>query len=556
MNSSWKTIARFWIVHRAAISLVLFSALVVKVLGGVLAAIDLGVADEAVYLARGTQLGKEPLPPAESSPLYSVWYRALAVFQPDPARLYYVNWIILQGGLALALYALARRSGASLGAALLVTTTLVLSQTPFVWPYVTCFSTLLLACTALIATYAKDRFVAAVILSVGVTTAAFVRPELWWPSILFATACVLWAIRRATSTRAFRPIAVVAPAVLAVAGQRAIFGNPVGGDRGLYAFAQHYALNKVEDGDLPTDPWASYEALFRPAFPHAQRLSEALRENPAEVLWHVRRNLRLIPLHLADVGGIHEYVPLVPRTVLMCALVAVIVIGAVGLVRARRRPLEGLVRWLPLGLPIGIGAITSSVIVYPREHYLVPLQFFGLAALAAGTAELAARAPAFVRAAVPAFVALGLVLLPTYGPTVFPSLLEARRSPPPQVNKHVVETLRSLGLRRKGVLVESGWSRGLYASLDFEHVPDAAKDAPFWSFVEARHIDVLVLDRFVRDNPRFRDDPEFAAFMADASERRDFVLVPVPGEDAFVAVRRSAARTASVSPSSHSLDRN
>src|SRR5580693_119178 len=51
---------------------------------------DIGLDDETVYLASGVWFGRpgfpntdRGLPPAENGPLYSLWYRALSLFQPD-----------------------------------------------------------------------------------------------------------------------------------------------------------------------------------------------------------------------------------------------------------------------------------------------------------------------------------------------------------------------------------------------------------------------------------------------------------------------------------------
>src|SRR5262249_6817476 len=82
---------------------VLVALLAAKIDYGTLSALDLGLDDETYALAAGIRLWHGPLPHADTSPLYSVWYRVLAYVVTDPAQLYFANWWLLETGLAVAL---------------------------------------------------------------------------------------------------------------------------------------------------------------------------------------------------------------------------------------------------------------------------------------------------------------------------------------------------------------------------------------------------------------------------------------------------------------------
>jgi hypothetical protein len=528
--------------HRAKLSFGLLLLLALKVYIGVATAIDLGLADETFSLGYGLRLPKFGPPPAQSSPLYSVWYYLLSCVEHDPIRLYPLNWFLLQLGLLGALCALSRRSGASLTGVLLVAVVWIHAHVTMVWPYVTYFSTLLLACAAIGATYIRDRLAGASLLSTALSICVFVRPELWTPALVVAVIVCGLHLRRAIRDRSTRFVPVAAAVAAAPVVGRLVFGDPSSGVRGLFALGQHYALNRVEDGKLPLDPWADWESLFRASFPRATTVSEAVRENPGAMLWHVTRNVRLLPHHLADLAPSELYVPKVEGVVFVLALIATLIVGVIGLVRARRSLPAGLLRWMPLGLVLLFVATTSSILIYPREHYLVPVCFFGLVLVAAGTGQLSVRLPPIARWIAPAFVLGALLVTPTYAPRLMPSILGAAATPPNQTAKHTSEVLRTLGVTGHVVTLESTWSRAIYAGLEFDTVWHAEKNAPFWSFIHARHIDIVIVDNFVRDNVRFRDDLEFSDFMIHPEHREDFVFFPVPGEDIILAVRKRVMR--------------
>jgi hypothetical protein len=525
--------------HGPWINAGLVVALTLKVTTGLLAAIDLGLADETYCLAMGLRLAKDGMPSAEASPLYAVWYRLLAFMEPDPTRLYFLNWWILVTALPLALYALARRSGASLGSASVVAVAWMLSHCMGVWPYVTYFSTLVLALTAIGVTYIGDKLAGAAAIALAVAVDAFVRPELWIPTLVFAAPVAALLVRRAVRERRGPPLALAAVVALTPVALRAALGTPTSGGRGIFALAQHYALNRIDAGGLRLDPWNDWEPIFRGAFPHATTVGEAALENPSAFLWHIGHNAVVFPDRLLDMVSIDAYVPLVVKVAASWVLVAMVAVGvACGLSgRMRRRLPPTLVRWAPLGLPVAMAGAAAVLLVHPRTHYLVPLSFFALAALAACAGTV--RLPAPAQALAPALLAVLLVALPTHSPRL-PGILAARVDAPlRQENLRTVETLTRLGLHGHLVVLESEFSRALYASLDFDEILLYEKDAPFWSFVDARTIDVVVINQRLRDDTRFREDDELRAFLASPESHPEFVLVPVEGAAVMLAVRRS-----------------
>ena len=510
-------------------------AICLKATVGRLDTFDLGFDDETLMMAAGLRMGSSGTPAADWGPLYSVWYRLLATMQPDPLGLYQFNWLVLQVLLVVVLWTLARRSGAPPLVAAVVTIAWSLSHGITTWPFVAFFSIFVLGLGAVCATFATDAMWAAIILTMALSLATFVRPELAVPAAVCVVGCVAWCVARFVAGRRRRhllaAVLVASPGLACLA----IFGNPLGSERAMNAFEQHYARNRVERKAIRLDPWTSSDRFARESFPHATTILEAMRENPRDFAWHVGRNARRLPGVLADMLTFDAWVPFAIRVPLSCALAVILVARVTVLVR-RRRSDDGLRRWLPLMLPFITTAVASALLIYPRQHYLVPVAFFLLAMLAGdcGTLRLAR-----LRHASLAALALLLVCLPTYRRQALPALLDARGAAP--VEQHegrlTVEALRKLSLPGRRKVLEADFSRAFYARLDFVRVAQVEKDRGFDAFLRARDIDIVVLDDRLRSDPRFRDDPEFARFDAARGESDGFLFIPVEGTGIVLAIR-------------------
>lgn len=566
-----------WPSRLAAIAVV---GLALKVAIGLDGTFDVYFDDETIYLDGARHLGERFLPLAESSPLYPMWYRALGVFQPDPLKLYFLGWFALTAASPVALYALARRSGAPLFAAVAVAAVWALSSAATTWPFVGKFATLVLALGALASTYARDARVGVALTSTALSAAAYARPELFLPAAGFAALVVAWCLVGLARDRGRRRGAALAGALVAALPPlllRAAFGkasDPFAYGRQFFAFGQHYALNVVEDRRLPLDPWTSWRTLAREAFPSAESIAAAARENPEAFAWHVKRNASLLPGAVRDLLAPLPHAPDLLRGAALASLI-VTSAWALAAVTGRRAPRLSarLSRWLPLLLVVAVTTGGSALLVHPRQHYVLPLTFLVLAAAAAaagrprGSSPLARTRPArWLRVAVVALAALLVAAVPTARPGALPSLLAPAGPPPPpesaQENRATIHALRRLGLvslpwgpaapradwMPAVVILEPDYSRGVYAFDRFVRVEQWQKTTPFWQFVHETWTNVIVLNARLKSDPRLRDDPDFVAFLDGTGEREDFEMHPVEGTSVVLAVRRALLQFASVQP--------
>jgi hypothetical protein len=466
----------------------------------------------------------------------------LGAIEPDPVGLYTFNWVVLQLGLVALLYALSRRSGAPRLAAGLVTIAWSLSHTVTVWPFNVYFSTAILALGALATTFTKDGLSAVTVLAIAAAAASFVRPELAVPGMPLAAIAIVWSLARGLRSRRPRALGAALGIGATVAVLAGIFGSPLGGGRSYFAFQQHYALNRVEAHALDLNPWSAYPPIVSASFPHARSIGEAALENPAAFAWHVERNARLLLDRLAWFWAVDDYVPRALRIAVASGAGAVLVAGAFALARRRRAVPPRLLGWLAIWIPVGASFAAAMLLIRPRDHYFVPFGFFASATLASACGALSRRprrAAPLVSAAGLAAAILFLALLPTYRRGALPSLTEPRRTSRPEDwdGRNTVEALRALGLRGERVILETSFSRAVYARLPFRWIPAGTKDRPFSELLRQHDVDVVIVTPYLRDDARYRDDPEFRSFLADDGDHLGFVLTRVPRSPTLIAVR-------------------
>lgn len=543
-----------------AVVAVLVALVSLKAVQGMLGTFDVILDDETLYLDQRHPGRFVPAP--EGSPLYPFWYRLLALFEPDSLRLYFLNWYVLSLALPIALYALARRSGAPRFAASTISVAWGVSNVAYAWPFITKFVALLLALGALATTYVRDGVLRLSILSIVLSFAAFARPELYVPSIALVALCTVYGtvvvVRDDRSWRKrSRSIGVVAAAIGAAIGLRLHFGSPMAEGRSFYAFGQHYALKVALSQHLGMDPWTNWLVIARRAFPHAETIGAAARENPREFIWHLTQNLRALPAAFAELLLPPSYVPECLRAAIAVALVLVLVLGLAGASffrrRSRRRFAPPRLSWWPLLIVVAVPTTASVILIHPRQHYILPFSLLALGALATWSGRsVIAMKRAFRRRTGPrwragvgsvahvATLAVFLALFPTFRRSAAPALLSPVIEPARhQENLLTIAALRSYRLKGPLTVLETSYSRALYAGYDFRYVSHVEKYSKFWDFLHARGVNVVCIDARMTTHLSFTSDPEFLSFADGSGEREDFQFFEVPGTTRRIAVRRS-----------------
>ncbi len=487
---------------------VVIAAMAVKLLYGFEHVRDILLDDETICLASGVGLfhagfpnEANGLPRAEGGPLYSVWYWLLSMLIHDRVILYYASHLLVCGMLILGLFAAFRAFEVGRIVALVICFALLTSRYFDIWPYMTYLTTVFLLAGVAAAMWAPSTPRAARSLVWGFSAASFVRPELCAAVLaigaVFAGAGVA-AVRRGRMTwRALtRECAISAAPFLVLV---AVFGSPLGGTRLFYAFAQHYALNEVDRTHVDMNPWTNWERFVKQDFGDVNTVSGALRANPATFTRHVLVNLLHVSRTLCDVLEPSLDLPPLATHVLHLAYLSFALAAFFalieGMARWRRASPNRQLQYVAFGALLAT-TLLSSLVIYPRAHYFLPVLGVGLAL---GVAEMpwarARRTSWRGEVGLALASAAALVLTPSlaYGLTPQHALAEraakAAGAPPPPPDVHHLATiaeLRELGIHRQIVTLEPGWGFCYLAGIPFERVAPWDKHEPFADLLASR----------------------------------------------------------------------
>jgi hypothetical protein len=531
-----------------AVCVVLVGLLGLKLSWGLWAARDIGLNDEAIYMASGVRLfqplfpnAPNGLPYAQDGPLYSFWYRLLSLLVEDRVLLFYVNAGVLLTLIGIGAWVLMRVTGIGRLVASAAVFWLLTMRLFEQWSFTTFFSAALLLFGVSVAARRPTVRGALLALVVVFVVAGWARPE------NCTSALVVLGVALAATVRAVRSRSIswrLAVLELMVALSPAvplflIFGAPLGGGRSFYAFGQHYSWNVVRREHLHVNAWSDWLDYVHRDFGSATTIGEAMAHNPTAFLAHMGMNLREYPLALARVAEPVLGLPMWAEEALQVVSVVALLIGLLGALRHVRSACSDPRRAAVFAAFFAAFAtnVASAIIIFPRVHYLVPVVALGMPIVVAGFPAWRARVDRSLVAPLVLWAFL-LVVAPNPARGWTPYSVATGELPRRSDGYRVktIERLRAIGIARPVVSLESGWGFTFFAGIPSERVAQWDKDRSFDDFVRERRIDLIVVDYDLRSDERFRGDPEFARFLDDPA-RLGFRAVKVDGADAFIAIR-------------------
>jgi hypothetical protein len=542
-----------WLAQYNGQDIVIVSALLIagwKYTSGLRESLDIGLWDETIYLTQGIDFLHFTLPPPESAPLYAVWYSLLARVSPDPIALYYLNYRMVTLLPPVLFYILLRRYRVSIPTATVLALFLLFTDANFtVWPKVNHFALMVVLVFLILATIPKSWTLGFGMLALGCLFAAYVRPELFFAFVLcFAISLALFLFRERTFLHA------VALAALAGAAAATVMyvGYPLGGQRSIIAFSQHFSLNwQSWTHNTSLSPWDDANQIVEMNFGPVTSIGQAILSNPQAFAHHVFTNALNLPKALLSTFTIHEgflsalhLKPVVGYIVLASGIVGVLVVRRKSIFAHLRVAIREQKRFLLFVCAVGLVIVLSCLIIYPRAHYILLLGTLLLAVLAIlidPLKDIELKPSHSMIAAL--CTALAIV-------AVTPSAADSLGNPPlARPTVEAVEFIRALDITGETYLLSSDFGYTTYlagrwgmpcsiqgcgsweAVMSYEKSAwdpnDPGKSVSFNSFRRKENINmVLVTDDLLNDT-RFRDDAEWKAFLG-SPESVGFVKLLLP----------------------------
>lgn len=322
---------------------------------------DVILYDETHMLHQGF-MGSFDFQSYEQSPLYSLFYYIISLFQPDPLSAYFLNHSILLFSLGMLMCFCTLRWLKSYALAVFVSILFLILHND-VWPRVTYLASvfLLILLFFLSFDFIKARFY--LILQASVVLAYFIvflRPEFYISFYIFLFLYLFYFCKGLFYLRPFKVSDLFCHSALFFLILLALafsFPIPVPDSEGraFVAFGQHYSLNVHKMYGLLTDPWLSWVSIIQKDFGvNTHGVFSAFLNSPLKFSRHLLLNLKSV----FSQGGTFLF----------------LFVYLISLFLPKKQKQRSEWRCLHFVLSVFLlPVIISILLVYPREHYLLML---------------------------------------------------------------------------------------------------------------------------------------------------------------------------------------
>jgi len=372
-------------------------------------------------------------------------------------------------------------------------------------------------------------------LSLTALLTSYVRPEYFLAFLFFAFLSLLFLFMKKQAKWLYINIfvlSVIAILLIATIG----FPLGAGSGRSFCAFKQHFSLNWVEWTQSDLNPWTDSDQIVHGCFGAVGSTMQCVFSKPLLVIRHIRTNIISWPGNTKDLflyPSQHGAPNL--RYARLLGIYFLTLIAFVFLALARFSASNLKVVWRQTSFLAAVTALLvvpsflSSILIYPRDHYLLlfAVPFFAVCLVL--TRECSFRLKRGVSLAT---IAIGIYFL--LQTSVYLEPVKDLRT------KTTIEFLDSLGLTQNMHLLEAEGGFHFYLSSNWRRVPEDRKAEPFSLFILKHDINAIMLTESLSNDSRFRYDVEWLAFLSNF-ERFGFVRYVVPGTTRFFFLRNSFA---------------
>lgn len=302
-------------------------------------------------------------------------------------------------------------------------------------------------------------------------------------------------------------------------------GRPMGdGSRSILAFGQHYAANWVTWHASSLNPWTNWDKIFNVDFKNSTSVMGAAFTNPAAFFQHILFNLSLLPanlnrlLSLVYYESIFKLISAQFKIIWISGLVFCSIILVQFFFKNKfykkeffkiiKSSLPDVLLLLVLLVPSSI----SVIIIGPRDHYLLFVELLFILMI-------------FILLINPTFSSFNtvnkntlslasLTLLCVICLFLVRPMIDFLK-PQPLDNLNTIKFLQSLNISNKINLLEAEGGYDIYLSNNYFRVPEYAKGEPFNQFHNKNNINAIISSSALRNDLRFKSDPEWINFIAN-----------------------------------------
>jgi hypothetical protein len=495
--------------------------------------LDIGLTDEGGYLYGGATAWNAGRPNPAWAPLYTAWYFILSLLEPNRIALYYLNYKLLAMLPPIIMYGVLRRNTVSIPVSLIISWLLLVSHAnALAWPRVSHFALLLILATLLLVGHKRSLLWSSLFASMGALLVSYVRPEFFLTYVLSTVLFAFMFILDYKKLEKQYLLGVMAYGLFSALVLGAL-GLPVGGARSMIAFGQHFSVNWVYWNRSNLNAWSDWGEIISLNFESARSIPEALGQNPSAFLKHVSYNLL-------------NFVRFTPKLFLpvnlsaMWAIVFAVLSSGLLIAHLSKAHYKSLLmpfssvcgnlrKYQQLLIFVGLfllPACASIIIIYPREHYVLVFVVLIVMTVAILLTNPDARQGEVNLKKVFLLCALLVFMTPDFG----------QSEKPVQKNLSTLQLIQSLEIDEPVNMLEAQGGYHYYLGSNFHRVRESEKNVSFDQFRVDRNINMIVVSDGLRNDSRFKADPEWQSFLVN-HRQFGYLQVDIPNSHRKIIVQ-------------------
>jgi hypothetical protein len=340
---------------------------------------DVTFGDEAQYLRYGIDLFG--VIKKDWGPSYNIWYKLLSFFNHNVIGLFYLNYQATAILLAIALFIFLIRYNIAFVIGLWLSFCFLLSTTVIdTWPRVSHFAVIVLLIFLIVVRNIKLNAKKMLLLTLAFYIAAYARPELFSSFVLISLVTLYFLFRERESFKSWMPLMILVASIILL--NFMVYQLPAntykGIDRTYIAFSQHYAINYVIEHKAHFNPISEWIDFTHKTFGSCPDFGCILKTHTDLVIHNSLLNLKHYALTLMQfIISILFPVKIIGNQKIQFFVFAgfICLIAAIVFFKSNRQKFIAQVKQHSLLLLVlflfGLPSMGTSVLIFPRQHYLL-----------------------------------------------------------------------------------------------------------------------------------------------------------------------------------------
>ena len=379
---------------------------------------DIVYGDEVIYMKTGLTITQDFN--RDWGPLYCIWYKFLSLFIHDTITLYYFNFAFVAILATVLIYIAFLAMDIHPLVAFYFALCFICSKAVVpMWPRISLFTICILMTGIIIVSRLKTFYMRLLVLCLVLLLSSYARPELYLSFIIsiiiFVSYFFIEKIYR--NKYGWYQFAVLALSILLL---HVIFQFPSnsynGYPRNIAAFYQHYMVNMFYLNKATEYDWIYWKDAHKAIFADNPNFFGIILHYPKEFFTHVLLNCKnyLIEIFAKNICVIFPYFSGMNKLYIGGSFMVFISSILLLLNRTIRKEFYNLLKthvfYLVMLIIWGIPTVISSIVIFPREHYIMLNYFLFIIPLCLLLSLIANRIPPFSKLRF--MVGLAIIFIP------------------------------------------------------------------------------------------------------------------------------------------------